>query len=86
MRSHGIAVIKLAELGRVECDQPRGLAIQSQGHLAVFQSGHGSQVAIGDTEALVGCGELDAVSRCKFPIGLAEDVHALKAARIVDDS
>jgi hypothetical protein len=46
---------------------------------------NGPELAIGDVLVFVRCGELDAVSGGKFPLGFALDVHALQAARIVGD-
>jgi hypothetical protein len=86
VRGHSVAVIELAELLGVECDHPVRLTVHSQGHFAVFEAAHRSQIAIGDAKVFVGRGELDAVSCGELPLYLQEDIHSLQPARVVGDA
>ena len=85
VRGNGVAVIELPKLRRVKCDSAGSFAIHSQGYFAVCEADNGSEVAVGNTELLAGCGELNTVSRGELPLNLPEYIDTLQSARVVAD-
>jgi hypothetical protein len=80
VRGNGVAVIELPKLRRVKCDSADSFAIHPHRlHLPICEADNGSEVAVGDTELLAGCGELNTVSHSELPLNLAEYIDTLQS-------
>jgi hypothetical protein len=63
VRCHGVAVIEVPHLGRIEGDRSVLAAVHADNHCAVLiDLLHGSKVAVGDSQFLIRRGKLQPVA------------------------
>lgn len=84
MTGDRVAVVEMPMLANIEFDLP--VIVKTNADAAISRNGldHG-KIAVGDTDLLVGSGELDAVADRELVRDFAVDADTGKAARIVGD-